>query len=599
MNKRILLLSLLSLASLKSQAQAVTDSSKVELGQWQVGLFGGISNPLGTYKSGLLKPKIGPLLNLQVDKFFGNNHFGIGVDFRYLQHKKTAFDAATYNSTFANGYIRMDETANPNFKYTGIAIGPSFRTTFNKFEIGAYIRGGLLFQSYPSFQQQLFATDPVGVESVLKIPLASNNEEDKPMAPMAILGGYFGYNISKNISLALQVDYLSAFGEKGKYHVKYYDKLKEIDPKVGITFTDEKEGAGVFTNNIEEFYSKDIKNEAFTIQNLNVSLGVKFRFGGNTGGKKSRGGSGGGSGSSKGQNENIIVVKDKLTGFNLSGVKVEIKDKGQVVFTGMTNANGEVRFNLNPNDYQVVGTKNNIATRVENINKNEFSKGNVYKEILLNDERFTLIGQTIDCKNNKNLGGISTSLSKENGTEILSQTSDEDGKFVYQLNPNSQYYIVANESGKYSQTEFVTTKGLNRSQTLYVNLKLGVCDLKEGDNIVLKNIYYDFDAANINRDAAKVLDNVVSIMKANPLMHIELTSHTDSRGEKNYNQTLSQKRADAAISYIISKGISKNRLKAKGYGESRLTNDCKDGVNCNDEEHAQNRRTEIQILKYK
>ena len=80
-------------------------------------------------------------------------------------------------------------------------------------------------------------------------------------------------------------------------------------------------------------------------------------------------------------------------------------------------------------------------------------------------------------------------------------------------------------------------------------------------------------------------------------MEITLISHTDARGNNNYNKKLSEKRAVSARQYIISKGIMPNRIIASGYGESELKNDCKDGVNCSDGQHQINRRTEILINK--
>src|SRR5690606_31431433 len=132
------------------------------------------------------------------------------------------------------------------------------------------------------------------------------------------------------------------------------------------------------------------------------------------------------------------------------------------------------------------------------------------------------------------------------------------------------------------------TKGLDRSKTLYVTLKLGVCNLIEGDNWVLKNIHYDFDKFNIRPDAAVILDNVVAIMKQNPSLVIELSSHTDSRGDDQYNQRLSQQRAESAVAYLVRNGIDRSRLIAAGYGESRLLNNCGNGVNCSEEQHQEN-----------
>ncbi len=85
-------------------------------------------------------------------------------------------------------------------------------------------------------------------------------------------------------------------------------------------------------------------------------------------------------------------------------------------------------------------------------------------------------------------------------------------------------------------------------------------------------------------------------MRKYPSLQIEIGSHTDSQGEAQFNQYLSERRAKAALNYLASKGISRNRLSAKGYGESQLLNKCKDGVLCTEEEHERNRRTELKVL---
>ena len=115
--------------------------------------------------------------------------------------------------------------------------------------------------------------------------------------------------------------------------------------------------------------------------------------------------------------------------------------------------------------------------------------------------------------------------------------------------------------------------------------------------IRLENIYYDFDKWNIRPDAAVELDKLVRILKENPTIWIVLGSHTDSRGDDAYNQRLSQSRAESAVEYIINRGIDKNRITAKGYGETRLLNRCSNGVNCSIAEHQLNRRTEFTIVK--
>lgn len=114
---------------------------------------------------------------------------------------------------------------------------------------------------------------------------------------------------------------------------------------------------------------------------------------------------------------------------------------------------------------------------------------------------------------------------------------------------------------------------------------------------IVENIYYNYGEYKILPEAEKTLDKVINIMKNDPQLNIELSSHTDSRSSAEYNMKLSQQRAKAAVDYIVNKGISRSRISGKGYGESRLINRCADGVECSEEEHAKNRRTEFKILR--
>ncbi|MBR2623851.1 MAG: OmpA family protein, partial [Paludibacteraceae bacterium] len=105
------------------------------------------------------------------------------------------------------------------------------------------------------------------------------------------------------------------------------------------------------------------------------------------------------------------------------------------------------------------------------------------------------------------------------------------------------------------------------------------------------------DKADLRAESVKELEKIVAFLKTNPDLKIELGSHTDSRGNDDYNMRLSERRAKSVVDYIISRGISPERIVSKGYGETRLVNDCGNGVKCTEEEHQQNRRTEILILE--
>jgi len=117
-----------------------------------------------------------------------------------------------------------------------------------------------------------------------------------------------------------------------------------------------------------------------------------------------------------------------------------------------------------------------------------------------------------------------------------------------------------------------------------------------GDVIELEHIYYDFDKANIRSDASVDLDKLADVLRRYPGMSIELSSHTDSRATDVYNQALSQRRAQAAVNYLVARGIATQRLTARGYGESQLRNNCADGNPCSEADHQRNRRTEFRVL---
>lgn len=110
-------------------------------------------------------------------------------------------------------------------------------------------------------------------------------------------------------------------------------------------------------------------------------------------------------------------------------------------------------------------------------------------------------------------------------------------------------------------------------------------------------IYFDFDKSTIRPDAAVELAKVVEVLLEYPKIHIDIRSHTDSRGDDQYNQKLSQKRAEATQAWIEAQGIDKTRLSAKGYGESQLVNSCSNGVPCSEVQHQENRRSEFIVLE--
>ena len=114
--------------------------------------------------------------------------------------------------------------------------------------------------------------------------------------------------------------------------------------------------------------------------------------------------------------------------------------------------------------------------------------------------------------------------------------------------------------------------------------------------ITLENIYYDFDKWDIRADAQPTLNDLTRNLELNPEIRIQMGSHTDCRGNPRYNEDLSQKRAQSAVDYLISKGIDPARLVARGYGESEPEVDCI-CARCTEDEHQSNRRTTFKIIE--
>ncbi len=141
----------------------------------------------------------------------------------------------------------------------------------------------------------------------------------------------------------------------------------------------------------------------------------------------------------------------------------------------------------------------------------------------------------------------------------------------------------------------VLTEGFEMG-TLLANVELVPIELNK--EITIENIYYDYNSARIKTAAKKELDKLVVLLKDNNNLLVEIGSHTDSRGDTKYNQKLSQKRAESVVSYLSSRGVIKQNLIARGYGESKLVNRCGNGKDCSEKQHQKNRRTELKVVGF-
>jgi outer membrane protein OmpA-like peptidoglycan-associated protein len=172
--------------------------------------------------------------------------------------------------------------------------------------------------------------------------------------------------------------------------------------------------------------------------------------------------------------------------------------------------------------------------------------------------------------------------------------ADANGVVDHYLDPNTKYRVQMFQGTRPVGSADIDTNGWPANQVN--NQSFAVAPMMPGTIIDLPNIYYNFNDATLRPDARKDLDLVISLMKQQPTLTIELASHTDARGSSYYNEELSQRRANGVVEYLVTHGIERNRLKPTGYGESEPRNRCTDGVSCTEKEHARNRRTEVRII---
>lgn len=244
------------------------------------------------------------------------------------------------------------------------------------------------------------------------------------------------------------------------------------------------------------------------------------------------------------------------------------------------------------------------------------SQGNVIPAEKI--EFIELIVELVDSKTRMPVDGSEIYLFNPYSPELLETKPTEQGIATFYINPYTDYEVRAcnSEYLKNGMTIFQGTKtdkllcttgaddyifaesnrGANRTTIIKATLEMD--PMTVGSVFELKNVYYDLAKATLRPESRRELNSLVSIMKQNNSITIELSSHTDCRGGDDYNQKLSERRAKSCYNYLISKGIDASRIRPVGYGEKKLLNECADGVNCPEDKHQINRRTEIEIITF-
>jgi len=176
--------------------------------------------------------------------------------------------------------------------------------------------------------------------------------------------------------------------------------------------------------------------------------------------------------------------------------------------------------------------------------------------------------------------------------------SPADGKLTFVLEADNDYKILVSKSNYFNRSIEFTTKGLKSADSLTITIfkEVELEKIFPEKEIVIQNIYYDYDKATLRPESLPILDKLVSFFEENKDLKIEIGSHTDSRGSDKYNEDLSQRRAQSVVDYFIAKGVPSAQLSAKGYGESKLINECANEIECSEDKHQENRRTTFKVI---
>lgn len=209
---------------------------------------------------------------------------------------------------------------------------------------------------------------------------------------------------------------------------------------------------------------------------------------------------------------------------------------------------------------------------------------------------FTVKGKVLDKEMNTAMQGAEVALKDNNGQVIFKIKTNEKGEFNIEI-PLNRLLELSASYPRYFMSDVTNINSMNIAKDTSTELALYLNPIPAEDyDFTLKGIYYDLDKYDLRPEAKKVLDSLINILKNNPTILIEIGSHTDSRAPSDYNLKLSQKRAESCVNYLVLHNIAKDRLVPVGYGETKLVNDCADGVDCTDEQHQENRRTTFRIL---
>lgn len=321
--------------------------------------------------------------------------------------------------------------------------------------------------------------------------------------------------------------------------------------------------------------------------------------------------------------ELILAVYDADSKMPLANIKIIFEDSKGNLQEGITDENGTLVIeDLNPDDeYTFRATRegyepNTVSFSTEGCD-NEASRLEIPMSLLKKAEPVTTANKLIDGSStsgnkvatttkgpciisgrvltqaeNASMEGVLVTLKSECDGSTQTAYTDATGYYQFSVTEGCSYTLEGTSTGLGSKGKRVRNVSCDQG-----NVNADIYMFGQGDIVKIDNIYFDYGKCVLRSDARTELDKLVTMMRQYPNMKIELRAHTDSRSSDDFNQKLSEGRAKASANYLFKRGISRSRVEYRGYGETMPVNGCVDGVECSEDQHAANRRTEILIVQ--
>jgi outer membrane protein OmpA-like peptidoglycan-associated protein len=547
---------------------------------WQFSLRGGLDLATKSKMPGSVKmPLKGYMAGLSIDKYWG--FWGIGLDADLFRNDAPQYDSTGFSQQVSPWVVNSYTTSSTRLERYFAGIGPSFKyqTVNNHFTAELNLRGGVTRTDGSALYAQTIITGPT---SSLSTPLFLHIGYQEVYHPAAKAQVRFSFFPGKRIGIQAGAYYLHQFDSEVPFQYAVFG-AKPDDPVIVYQKTS-LSSYGAFAGISYRLFdrkSKQVTSQAKPPVTIPVPVAVQPAA------------------PLIIERDVIVHVKDEQTGQPLYHATVVMNGADGKEQTAHTDKQGIARFPKTLSaDYVTMATLNDINSTKATITIADFNTtGSIERTLYHNDPRFTLVGKAVNKVTQYPEGSALATLTNETNNGV-SQASSQSGtgEFRFQLERESDFSVVGKKAGYISNIERVSTKGLNRNQVLYVQIELGVEEATKGKKITLNNIYYDLNSAALRSDASSDLTKLLIFLRDNPALRIELAAHTDARGSDSHNMRLSQSRAQSVVNYLVNNGIARERMVAKGYGETQLMNRCANGVGCSEIEHQQNRRTEIKVL---